>query len=87
MLLYIALTASLELNQATVMQDIKNMMKGIVMQLGTDHALHSTPSSVIINDPTDPEGLPIPDATLADHLDHILRKCWLGFSYADLMTP
>jgi hypothetical protein len=86
-LLYTALTTSTDFDGIAVMSDIKNMMKGIVVQLGDDHALHSTPSSVIINDPTDPEGLPIPDATLADHLDHILRECWLGFSYADLMTP
>lgn len=85
-LLYTALTTSLAFDGIAVMSDIKNMMKGIVAQLGTDHALHSTPSSVTINDPTDPEGLPIPDATLADHLDHILRECWFGFTYADLLV-
>jgi hypothetical protein len=85
-LLYTALTTSLAFDGIAVMSDIKNMMKGIVAQLGSDHALHSTPSSVIINDPTDPEGLPIPDATLADHLDHILRECWFGFTYADLLV-
>jgi hypothetical protein len=87
MLLYIALTTSTAFDNTTVMSDIKNMMKGVVAQLGTDHALHSTPSSVIINDPTDPEGLPIPDATMADHLDQMLSECWFGFSYADLMNP
>jgi hypothetical protein len=86
-LLYTALTTSTAFDNTAVMSDIKNMMKGIVAQLGTDHALHSTPSSVIINDPTDPEGLPIPDATMADHLDQMLSECWFGFSYADLMTP
>ena len=86
MLLYIALTASSELNQATVMQDIKNMMRGIVATLETDHALHSTSSSVIINDPDDPEGLPIPIGTLADHLDMLLSECWFGWSYADLLA-
>jgi hypothetical protein len=86
-LLYTALTTSTAFDNTAVMTDIKNMMRGIVAQLGTDHALHSTPSSVIINDPTDPEGLPIPDATMADHLDQMLSECWFGFSYADLMTP
>ena len=86
-LLYTALTTSTAFDNTTVMSDIKNMMKGVVAQLGTDHALHSTPSSVIINDPTDPEGLPIPDATMADHLDQMLSECWFGFSYADLMNP
>jgi hypothetical protein len=86
-LLYTALTTSTAFDNTTVMSDIKNMMRGIVAQLGSDHALHSTLSSVIINDPTDPEGLPIPDATMADHLDQMLSECWFGFSYADLMTP
>jgi hypothetical protein len=86
-LLYTALTASTAFDNTAVMSDIKNMMKGIVAQLEADHALHSTPSSVIINDPTDPEGLPIPDATMADHLDQMLSECWFGFSYADLMNP
>ena len=67
------------------MADIKNMMRSIVAILGTDHALHSTPSSVIINDPNDPEGLPIPVGTLADHLDMLLSECWFGFNYADLL--
>ena len=84
-LLYTALTASTEFDGTAIMQDVKNMMKGIVMTLGIDHALHSTPSSVIINNPNDPEGLPIPDATLADHLDHLLSECWFGFTYADLL--
>lgn len=84
-LLYTALTASTAFDNTAVMSDIKNMMRGIVATLGTDHALHSTPSSVIINNPNDPEGLPIPDATMADHLDMLLSECWFGFSYADLL--
>lgn len=86
-LLYTALTTSTAFDNTAVMSDIKNMMRGIVMTLGADHALHSTPSSVIVNDPPDPEGLPIPDATMADHLDQMLSECWFGFSYADLLTP
>ena len=84
-LLYTALTTSTAFDNTAVMADIKNMMRGIVATLGTDHALHSTPSSVIINDPNDPEGLPIPVGTLADHLDMLLSECWFGFSYADLL--
>lgn len=84
-LLYTALTTSTAFDNTAVMSDIKNMMRGIVATLGTDHALHSTPSSVIINDPNDPEGLPIPIGTLADHLDMLLSECWFGFSYADLL--
>ena len=85
MLLYIALTASSELNQATVMTDVKNMMRGIVAQLGTDHALHSTQSLTMSNDPNDPEGLPIPIGTLADELDSMLSESFFRFTYADLM--
>jgi hypothetical protein len=85
MLLYIALTASSELNHATVMQDVKNMMRGIVAQLGTDHALHSTQSLTMVNDPNDPEGLPISVGTLADELDTMLSESFFGFTYADLM--
>jgi hypothetical protein len=85
MLLYIALTASSELNHATVMQDVKNMMRGIVAQLGTDHALHSTQSLTMVNDPNDPEGLPISVGTLADELDTMLSESFVGFTYADLM--
>lgn len=84
--LYTALTTSTAFDNTAVMSDIKNMMRGIVATLGNDHALHSTPSSVIINDPTDPEGLPIPMGTLADHLDVMLQECWFGFTYDDLLT-
>ena len=86
MLLYIALTASSELNQATVMQDVINMMKGIVAQLGNDHALHSTQSLTMVSDPNDPEGLPIPIGTLADELDSMLSESFFGFTYEDLRT-
>jgi hypothetical protein len=85
MLLYIALTSSSTLNQAAVMTDVKNMMRGIVTQLGTDHALHSTQSLTMVNDPNDPEGLPIPIGTLADELDSMLSESFFGFTYADLM--
>ncbi len=84
MLLYIALTASSTLDQVAVMQDVINMMKGIVAQLGDDHALHSTQSLTIVNDPSDPEGLPISIGTLADELDSMLSESFFGFTYADL---
>ena len=84
-LLYIALTSSSQLNQAVVVQNIQDMMRLVVAQLGTDHALHSTPSSKMVNDPNDPEGLPIPVGTLADELSQILSDSFFPFSYADLM--
>lgn len=84
-LLYIALTSSSQLNQAVVVQNIQDMMHLVVSQLGTDHSLHSTPSSKTVNDPNDPEGLPIPVGTLADELDSVLRDSFFPFTYADLM--
>jgi hypothetical protein len=85
MLLYIALTASSTLNQSTVLDNIKDMVYLVVVQLGSDHALHSTPSSKTTTDPNDPEGLPISVGTLADELDTMLSESFFGFTYADLM--
>ena len=84
-LLYIALTASSQLNQTVVTQNIKDMMHLVVAQLGSDHALHSTPSSKITNDPNDPEALSISVGTLADELDNILAESFFPWRYSDLM--
>jgi hypothetical protein len=84
-LLYIALTSSSQLNQAVVTQNIKDMMHLVVAHLGSDHALHSTPSSKITNDPDDPEALPISVGSLADELDAILAESFFPFTYVDLM--
>lgn len=86
-LLYTTIGLPLDFDNTAVMADIKDMMKDIITALGNDYALHSTPSTVVISNPDDPEGLPIPSATMADHLDQILRECWFGWDYNDLRNP
>jgi hypothetical protein len=81
-----ALMGSSTLNQAVLLENIKDMMGAVVAELGTDNALHSAPSSKTVNDPNDPEALPIPIGSLADELDSILAESFFAWRYADL-TP
>lgn len=78
------MVGSASLNKQVVTENIKNLMKLAIIRLGTDHALHSTPSSKMVTNPNDPEGLPIPVGTLADELDSILIASFFPFTYAEL---
>lgn len=87
-LLYTAMGLPETFDQVAVLSNMKDMMRGIVAQLGNDHALHSTQSLTMVSDPNDPEGLPIPVGTLADELSQILSDSFFPFTYADLLpTP